>query len=143
MCHFNIDKIRNKLPNANSSNKFEICIHSKFKNKPLHPSTNKTKSTFDIIYMDLIGSIQKSIYDNKYILIIFDDYSRCGCVIFLKNKSDIFNQFYNLFLKIKDNHNKIFKKIHTNNRTEFLNQSFKFFCKRWKDRKIQQYIYFR
>jgi len=101
MCHFNIDKIKDKLPNSNPNNKCEICTHLKLKNKPFKPSNNKTRSTFDIIHMNLISLIQNSIHEHKYILTILDDYSRYGWVIFLKSKSDTFNRFQNWFLKIK------------------------------------------
>eukprot|EP00833_Pecoramyces_ruminatium_P011250 jgi/Orpsp1_1/1185282/evm.model.c7180000093072.1 len=131
MCHFNIEKIKNKLPNTNLNNKCEICTHSKFKNKPFYPSKNKTKSTFDIIHMDLIGPIPNSIYNNKYILTILDDYSRYGWVIPLKSKSDTFNCFYNWFLQIKNNYNKTIKNIRTDNGTEFVNYHFKFLCKKY------------
>jgi len=79
--------------------------------------------------MDLIGPITESLYNNKYILSILDDHSRYGWILFIKNKSDTFETFYNWFSKIKNIFNTRIKFIRSNNGKEFKNAKFYDFCK--------------
>jgi len=102
MAHFNIDAIKNKLLKIHIPTTCPICANSKLKNKPFKNSSNRAKHIFELIYMDLIGSITESLYNNKYILSILNDNSRYGWVLFIKNKSDTFETFYNWFSKIKN-----------------------------------------
>jgi len=76
--------------------------------------------------MDLIGPIQNSIYDNKYILTILDDHSRFGWTLFMKSKSETFYHFHNWFNKKKQFNERIqyIHTIRTDNGTEFNNKKF-------------------
>jgi len=93
--HFNINSIKNKILKINMNSKCAICSYSKFKNKPFKSSHNRAKNIFQLIHMDLIGPIQNSLYDNKYILNILDDHSRFGWTLFMKSKSETFYHFHN------------------------------------------------
>jgi len=64
--HFNINGIKNKLLKINIHTKCPLCANSKLKNKPFQPSDNKSKFTFELIHMDLVGPIPDSIYGSKY-----------------------------------------------------------------------------
>jgi len=128
LAHFNISNIKNKLLKININTKCPMCISSKLKNKPYKSSSSRAKNIFQLIHMDLIGPVQDSIYGNKYILTILDDNSRYGWTLFLKNKSETFNFFYNWFNKIKNQFNTRIQYIRTDNGTEFNNKNFKQFC---------------
>jgi len=43
--------------------------------------------------MDLVQAPDHSIYNNKYFLIILDDYTRYSLVIFLQYKSETYEKF--------------------------------------------------
>ena len=128
MAHFNIDTIKNKLLKIHIPTTCPIWVNSKLKNKPFKNSSNRAKHLFELIHMDLIGPITESLYNNKYILSILNDNSRYGWVLFIKNKSDIFETFYNWFSKIKNILNTRIKFIRSDNGTEFKNTKFYDFC---------------
>ena len=128
MAHYNIDTIKNKLLKIHIPTTCPIWVNSKLKNKPFKNSSNRAKHLFELIHMDLIGPITESLYNNKYILSILDDHSRYGWVLFIKNKSDIFETFYNWFSKIKNILNTRIKFIRSDNGTEFKNTKFYDFC---------------
>jgi len=127
LAHFNIDKLINKLPKVNMKTKCKICAKSKL-NRPFPPASNKTKNSFELIHMDLVGPITESLYGNKYILTILDDYTRFNWAYFMPNKSDTYDCFITWYNKIKNIYNKNIKSIRTDNGTEFLKSSFKNFC---------------
>lgn len=79
--------------------------------------------------MDLISPITESLYNNKYILSILDDHSRYGQVLFIKNKNDTFETFYNWFSKINNIYNTRTKFIRSDNGTEFKYIKFNDCCK--------------
>jgi len=95
LCHLNIDKLFSKLSNITNHNKCQTCFNSKLKNKPFKPSKKMSSKPFDLIHMDLVVPINKSIYGNKFFLTILDDFSRYGWVLFMESKGDTFNKFYN------------------------------------------------
>jgi len=74
--------------------------------------------------MDLIGPLNESLHENKYILTFLDDYSRFGWVFFILNKSDFFSIFYTWYIKVKNILNKTISYIQTDNGTEFSNIKF-------------------
>ncbi len=106
LCHFNFNKIKHALSKIKTTNKCQTCSNSKLRNEPYHSSSNKTPSILDLIHLDLIGPIDESIYGNKYILTIMDDFSRYGWVIFLPNKYETFNSFHQWNLK-SEKHTKL------------------------------------
>eukprot|EP00833_Pecoramyces_ruminatium_P007340 jgi/Orpsp1_1/1181372/evm.model.c7180000076991.1 len=128
LAHFNIRNIVNNLPNVHINNKCKICSRSKLKNKPFYPAETKTSHPFQLIHMDLVGPITESLYGNKYILTILDDFTRYNWVYFIKNKSDTFGTFKMWYNIARNIYNSNLKNIRTDNGSEFLNNQFKNFC---------------
>ena len=126
--HFNINPIKNKLLKINIKSKCPICSQSKQRNLPHRKSNNRAKAPFELIHMDLVGPVVESIHSNKYFLSILDDYSRFGWVLFIQNKSDIFEKFTLWVKSIENIFNKTITYIRTDNGTEFTNNKFKYFC---------------
>jgi hypothetical protein len=61
-----------------------------------HPkkSTMSTSKVFELLHMDLFGLIiYASIGGNKYGYMIMDDFTRYTWVVFLSDKSDVFDTF--------------------------------------------------
>ena len=78
--------------------------------------------------MDLVRPVTESIHGNRYFLTIIDDFSRYGWVLFIENKSDVFDKFFQWYNEIKNIFNKLIKFIRSDNGTEFSNSKFKNFC---------------
>ena len=82
--------------------------------------------------MDLTGSMQvESLRGKRYVFVCVDDYSRFSWVSFLREKSDTFNAFKILFLKLMREKNKQLKKatrIRSDHGKEFENFYFTKFC---------------
>jgi transposase InsO family protein len=76
----------------------------------------------EILHMDLFGPITYiSIGDNKYGLVIIDDYSRFTWVFFLQDKGET-QEVVKKFLKRAQNEfDAKFKRIRSDNGTEFKN----------------------
>ena len=122
--HFQIGKLIQKLPKVHLNEKCNICAKSKLKNKPFHDSKNKTTEIFQLIHMDIIGPISESIYGNKYILTILDDFSRYNWVYFLTGKDKTFDIFKEWFIKNQNIYNKKIKFVKTDNGKEFISNKF-------------------
>lgn len=123
LAHFRINDIINTLPPVDINNKCKIYSKSKLRNKTYKNAENKSKTPFELVHMDLVGPITESLYGNKYILTILDDFTRYNWVYLLKNKSDTFSCFVNWYNLIKN-----IKNIRTDNGKEFISNRFKNFC---------------
>nr|GFB18657.1 putative ribonuclease H-like domain-containing protein [Tanacetum cinerariifolium] len=90
--------------------------------KPKSKDTNQEK--LYLLHMDLCGPMRvKSVNGKKYILVIVDDYSRFSWVKFLRSKDET-PMFIIKFLKmIQVWLNVPVRRIQTDNRTEFVNQT--------------------
>jgi len=127
LCHFNIKRFFHKLPRINQRQVCKICVKSKLRNRPYQISTKISYHPFDLVHLDLIGPITESIYGNKYVLTILDDYSRYNWVLFMKNKSDTFDNFIVWYNNITNLFSINIKSIRSDNGTEFLSFKFKEF----------------
>jgi hypothetical protein len=78
--YFNIDIIKEKLKYIKIAEKCEVCLRSKFKNKPYKSSINRTNEPFELIHMDTINVPNLSIFRNKFIFTILDDFPRYGWI---------------------------------------------------------------
>eukprot|EP00833_Pecoramyces_ruminatium_P006506 jgi/Orpsp1_1/1180538/evm.model.c7180000073811.1 len=96
LAYFNIRNIVNNLPNVHTNNKCKI-----------------------------LGPITESLYGNKYILTILDDFTRYNWVYFIKNKSDTFGTFKMWYNIARNIYNSNLKNIRIDNGSEFLNNQFK------------------
>jgi len=126
--HYNINSLKNKLLKINIKLKCPICSSSKLRDFPHRKSKNKSRHAFELIHMDLVGPTDESIHNNKYFISILDDFYRFGWVIFIQNKSDTFEKFYQWNKMIENTFNKTISSIRTDNGTEFCNRKFKEFC---------------
>ncbi|KAI3522309.1 hypothetical protein L1887_11843 [Cichorium endivia] len=80
--------------------------------------------------MDLCGpSAVESIGKKKYILVIVDDYSRFTWVLFLRNKSYAAEEIINFIKKMEVMLNKKVRTVHSDNGSEFKNQTLDGFLK--------------
>ncbi|GJQ97729.1 retrovirus-related pol polyprotein from transposon TNT 1-94 [Tanacetum coccineum] len=120
-----------------------VCLMSKFKyckdhlcstcergksNKSSYPPklVPSTNSKLELIHMDLCGPIRvASINGKKYILVIFDDYSRFTWVYFLHIKDETPEIIKKFIAKVQLNFNTKIHKIRTDNGTEFKNETLK------------------
>jgi len=120
MGHCNLDNKEHK--------KCEVCIHTKMKNLPFKPVRNKSKRIFELVHIDLVGPITSSIYNNKYFVTIIDDFSRYGWVLFVPDKSVVFESVRDWYKKIINIFNKKITYLRSDNGTEFTSNAFKNFC---------------
>jgi len=128
LAHFNITKIKDRLPNILINEKCKVCSESKLRNFPYYLSENKTKDIFELIHMDTVQYLDESLYGNKYFFSIMDDYSRYGWVFCVKSKVDIYPTFIKWYNIVKNVFNKTIKYIKTDNGGEFNNYQFNLFC---------------
>jgi transposase InsO family protein len=88
-----------------------------------------TEHPGQLLHMDTIGPSQvRSMGGKWYVLVIIDDYSRYSWVFFLESKDEVFEHFWNLALRLNNEHPNCLKTIHSDNGPEFINASFDEFC---------------
>ncbi|GJW83277.1 retrovirus-related pol polyprotein from transposon TNT 1-94 [Tanacetum coccineum] len=97
-----------------------------------HKAKNIVSTTrcLELLHMDLFGpSVVWSYKGNRYTLVIVDDYSRYTWIIFLKDKTEAFDQFEILSKKIQNQLGCIIVSIRTDHGREFDNEvQFGEFC---------------
>ncbi|GJS65972.1 retrovirus-related pol polyprotein from transposon TNT 1-94 [Tanacetum coccineum] len=101
------------------------CVIRKSKKHSHKPKANDTnQEKLFLLHMDLCGPMRvQSVNGKKYILVIVDDYSRFTWVKFLASKDEA-PDFIIKFLKmIQVRLNATVRNIHTDNGTEFINQT--------------------
>ncbi|GJU56427.1 retrovirus-related pol polyprotein from transposon TNT 1-94 [Tanacetum coccineum] len=99
---------------------FELC--KKQSHKPKSEDTNQEK--LYLWHMDLCGPMRvSSINRKKYILVIVDDYSRFTWVKFLASKDEALDFIIKFLKMIQVRLNMPVRNIHTDNGTEFVNQT--------------------
>ncbi|XP_038711817.1 uncharacterized protein LOC120006011 [Tripterygium wilfordii] len=91
-------------------------------------SSVNSSRPFKILHMDLMGLTQvESLGGKKYILVVVDDFSRYSWVRFLRDKTETFEAFYDLYLLL-ENEKKYdgfnLTKIRTDHGTKFENAKF-------------------
>nr|GEY36190.1 reverse transcriptase domain-containing protein [Tanacetum cinerariifolium] len=101
------------------------CAMDKSKKKPYKPKSEDTnQEKLYLLHMDLCGPMRVvSVNGKKYILIIIDDYSRFTWVKYLRSKDEA-PEFIIMLLKMIQVRLKTpVRRIRTDNRTEFVNQT--------------------
>jgi transposase InsO family protein len=79
--------------------------------------------------MKTVGPSQvRSMGGKWYVLIIIDDYSRYYWDFFLESKDEVFEYFWSLALRLKNEHPNCLKAIRSDNGTKFRNASMDQFC---------------
>ncbi|GJW60689.1 retrovirus-related pol polyprotein from transposon TNT 1-94 [Tanacetum coccineum] len=90
--------------------------------KPKSEDTNQEK--LYLLHMDLCGPMRvASVNRKKYILVIVDDYSRFTWVKFLASKDEALDFIIKFLKMIQVRLNAAVRNIHTDNGTEFVNQT--------------------
>jgi transposase InsO family protein len=96
-----------------------------------HPSKSEmgTSKAFELLQMDLFGpTTYTSIGGNKYDFVIVDDYTRYTWVLFLYNKSDVYNLFKSFVKRAQNEFETTIKKIRSDNGSEFKNTRIEDLC---------------
>ena len=84
-----------------------------------------TSKPLELIHMDLFGPSQtQSINHNRYVFVIVDHFSRFTWTLFVKNKSDAFDQFKTFFKIIQNLFSLKIKIIRSDHCGEFENNFF-------------------
>ncbi|GJZ20318.1 retrovirus-related pol polyprotein from transposon TNT 1-94 [Tanacetum coccineum] len=97
-------------------------ISKKQSHKPKSEDTNLEK--LYLLHMDLCGPMRvASVNGKRYILVIMDDYSRITWVKFLASKDEASDLIIKFLKMIQVRLNAIVRNIHTDNGTEFVNQT--------------------
>ncbi|GJX21477.1 retrovirus-related pol polyprotein from transposon TNT 1-94 [Tanacetum coccineum] len=97
----------------------------KSKKKPYKPKSEDTnQEKLYLLHMDLCGPMcVASVNGNKYILVIFDDYSRFTWVKFLRSEDEAPDFIIKFLMLIQVRLKVPVQRIRTNNGTEFVNQT--------------------
>ena len=110
-----------------------MCVSCK-KGKQKRKS-HKTKKIFSIdmplelLNMDLFGPINvKSIGGESYCFVVTDDFSRFSWVMFLKHKSDTYENFVLLITRLETLYKLRVRRVRLDNGTEFKNHQMEEFC---------------
>jgi len=91
-----------------------------------------TNHSLELLHMDLVGPMQtESLGGKKYIFVCVDDFSRFTWVSFLREKSETFDTFKNLCIKLtneREVRGETIKRIRSDHGREFENACFANFC---------------
>ncbi|KAD4585787.1 hypothetical protein E3N88_23388 [Mikania micrantha] len=111
----------------------DVCVSCK-KGKQKRRS-HKSKTVFSIdkplelLHMDLFGPINvKSIGGESYCFVVTDDFSRFSWVLFLKTKSETYENFVLLVNRLETLYKLRVRRVRSDNGTEFKNQNMEAFC---------------
>ncbi|GJV65452.1 retrovirus-related pol polyprotein from transposon TNT 1-94 [Tanacetum coccineum] len=101
------------------------CALGKSTKKPHKPKSKDTnQEKLYLLHMDLCGPMcVASVNGKKYILVIVDDYSRFTWVKCLRSKDEALAFIINFFKMIQVRLKETVRRIRTDNRTEFVNQT--------------------
>jgi hypothetical protein len=106
------------------------CHHDKMIVASHSPvNTMMTEHPGQLLHMDTVGPSQvRSMGGKWYVFVIIDDYSHYSWVFFLESKDKVFEHFWNLALRLNNEHPNCLKAIHSDNGTKLRNASFDEFC---------------
>jgi transposase InsO family protein len=96
-----------------------------------HPkkSTMSTSKAFELLHMNLFGlTTYTSIGGNKYGFVIMDDFTRYTWVVFLVDKSDVFDIFKTFIKRVHNEFETTIKKLRSDNGSEFKNTKIDELC---------------
>eukprot|EP00833_Pecoramyces_ruminatium_P002608 jgi/Orpsp1_1/1176640/evm.model.c7180000058400.1 len=129
--HFQINQIKDKLKGTRIREKCRICAQSKLRNAPHMTSENKTTFPLEVIHIDVIGPITESLFGNRYVFTILDDYSRYAWTLFMKNKSEVLKKFSDWIIKTTNHLNRKVKAVKSDNAKEFKSTEFNNLCSKF------------
>ena len=91
-----------------------------------HPTTSKT---LELLHMDLMGPMQvESLGGKRYAYVVVDDHSRYTWISFIREKSDAFDVFKDLCIRLQREKDSSVIGIRSDHGKEFKNSKFDDFC---------------
>ena len=88
-----------------------------------------TSRVLELLHMDLMGPMQvESLGGKRYAYVVVDDFSRFTWVNFIREKSDTFEVFKELSLRLQREKDCVIKRIRSDHGREFENSRFTEFC---------------
>lgn len=88
-----------------------------------------TSRPLGLLHIDLAGPTRmESLRDKRYFFVIVDDFSRYTWVTFLREKSEAFDEFMNICMRMQVDKDFSVKKIRNDHEGEFENHKFSFWC---------------
>lgn len=104
----------------------EVCVQGKFLRIPFEKSTSS--ELLQLIHTDICGPMRVQLLSgSKFFATFVDDKSQYCEVVFLKNKSDIFEKFVEFNTRVEKQTGKKIKVIRSCNGRKYLNNKFKEF----------------
>lgn len=110
---------------------FEGCILGK-QHRESFPTRKsiRAKAPLEIVHLDLCGPIQvPSLAGNQYFITFIDDFTRNTWVYFLKNKSEVFENFQNFKALVENQSGLRIKVLRTDRGGEYISKEFLCFCR--------------
>ncbi|MCI18889.1 retrovirus-related pol polyprotein from transposon tnt 1-94, partial [Trifolium medium] len=88
-----------------------------------------TSRVLELLHMDLMGPMQvESLGGKRYVFVMVDDFSRFTWVDFLREKSDTFEVFKDLYKQLQREKDSVIVRIRSDHGKEFENAKFLEFC---------------
>ncbi|KAK2402491.1 cysteine-rich RECEPTOR kinase [Trifolium repens] len=88
-----------------------------------------TSRVLELLHMDLMGPMQvESLGGRRYAFVVVDDFSRYTWISFLKEKSDTFEEFKELCIRLQREKDSSIIRIRSDHGKEFQNSKFAEFC---------------
>ncbi|XP_057444753.1 uncharacterized protein LOC130736999 [Lotus japonicus] len=116
-----------KLGEGRVCGECQIGKQTKMSHKMLQHQT--TTKLLELLHMDLMGPMQvESLGGKRYVFVCVDDFSRYTWVDFIREKSDTFEIFKNLCLKLQNEKGSAIVRIRSDHGKEFENSKFSEFC---------------
>ncbi|KAK2411591.1 putative mitochondrial protein [Trifolium repens] len=119
------------LPNINHPNQVcEGCLLGKqFKMSFPKESSSRAQKPLELIHTDVCGPIKpRSLGKSNYFLLFIDDYSRKTWVYFLKEKSEVFENFKKFKAQVEKESGLIIKSVRSDRGGEFTSKEFLKYC---------------
>lgn len=111
----------------------DVCVACKQGKQTKKSHKSKTMHSvvkpLELLHMDLFGPVQyHSISGNVYCFVVTDEYSRFSWVMFLRHKSETFQNFSELVQLLETKYTLTVRAIRTDNGGEFWNHQMRDFC---------------
>eukprot|EP00253_Pinus_taeda_P006913 PITA_06913 len=113
------------------NNLFEGCILGK-QHRENFPSGKsiRAKAPLEIVHSNVCGPMQTpSLAGSQYFLTFINDFTRKNCVYFLKNKSEVFEKFWNFKALVENQSRLHIKVLRTDRGGEYISKEFVWFCR--------------
>lgn len=109
----------------------EVCVQGKLARIPFDRSNTISSETLQLVHTDICGPMRvQSLSGSRYFVTLIDDKTRYCEVLFMKNKSDIFEKFVEYKTRVEKQTGKKIKIVRSDNGREYLSDKFKDLFKR-------------